>query len=135
MDKSTLNPGFVDDIQTQTTNYDRKMRDRISIDVADMHIALQKFKINVIRRNFTTPLLGLIGAWLPVVSSDFKEIGVYSASEVKGFYVGIVVCISIAILKTWILPLKRWSPKNKDSNSDDPENLAYALYRKGTNDN
>ena len=143
MSEPKLNPEFAEDIKSKSSDYDRRLRKRIRIDVADMQLALLSFKSNVIRKHFATPALGLIGAWLPVISSDFKQLGNLSSDEVKWFYIGIVVCITFFIVKTWVWPIRRSWPvtllwpaqRSTKISTSDPEQLAEILHERGLTEN
>lgn len=139
MTKPQPNPEFGETLQSETVDYDGKMRKRIAIDVADMQIALIQFKSNVIRRQFAVPFFGLVGAWLPIVSSDFKPIMGLKADTVQGVYFGVVLCISVFILKTWLGPASSLvgfisRKENREViTTSEPEELANILHKKGSN--
>lgn len=135
MPEVEVNQQFGETLQVQTTDYDQRKRKRISIDVADMQIALEEFKKNVIRKNFASPFLGLIGVWLPFISSDFKALGKYSADSVEGMYLIAALTLTFVILKSWIWPIP-WSKKETSKNitTSDSAELAKILHDQGIED-
>lgn len=120
--------------QDEMTKYNGGQQKYLTINIADLKLGLRDFKNAVRNSELLAPTIGVVGMWTPVFTSDFKKIGEFGSSSVKGGYVALAVILTLLLLRSVISTLRTRAlrllnrpPKDRMKYETDPDTLA-ALF-------
>lgn len=120
--------------QLENLSFEFPTSEKITIDRNSLHIQLSKFKEAITDSfsldSFINFLITLSAVWVPMFTSDFKSVFGYSASLVKGGYLGFVILVTFYSISKFAIKPIWFSFFSKINATQDPEKMAQIILDK-----
>lgn len=120
--------------KTEFASYKDGQQKYLRINLSDLKIHLRDFKAANKSSDISGLMIGVIGVWVPLFTSDFKAFWGMSSDNVKGIYICVAILLSSVLLKRVIFHWSaviyaRFKKRNLTKYQTDPDKLVDELYR------
>lgn len=123
------NEGF----EAEFTSYKSGQQKYFRINISDLKIHLRDFKSSIKSTDVSGLVVGVVGVWVPLFTSDFKSFWSLSSDTVRGVYIGIAIILTLVLVKRmgmhWFNKTRAYFNKqNLTKYETDPDKLADDMY-------